>query len=188
MARFTLTNVRLSFPHVFEKAEYDGKPTKFEATLLIPKDDEAQLELIRSHAKAALKEKFGTPDKIPKGITKGVRFCLRDGDDVEYDGYSGCMSFKAANGNRPRTMDRKKEPIGPESGLLYAGCYVDAIVEIWVQNNKYGSRINANLMALRHREDGEAFGAGGIPNDVDDDFDDLDDEAVADLDTDDIDM
>lgn len=178
MSRFTLTNVRLSFPHVFDKATYDGKPTKFEATLLIPKEDEETIAMIKSQASKALIEKFGSKDKIPKGITKGVRFCLRDGDDVEYDGYAGHMSFKAANDARPRTMDRKKNPIGADSGLLYAGCYVDAVCELWVQNNAYGSRINANLFAIRHRADGEPFGAGGIPSDVEDDFEDLEEEEI----------
>lgn len=187
MARFTLSNVRLSFPSLFEKAQYDGKETKYEATFLIPKENEEQLELIKKHTKKALLEKFGSADKIPKGITKGVRYCLRDGDDVEYDGYAGQMSFKASNSKRPRTMNRKKEPCEAESGLLYSGCYVDAIVEIWIQNNNYGSRVNANLLAVRHREDGEAFGAGGIPEDVDNDFDDLPEEEVEELSPEEID-
>ena len=188
MARFTLTNVRLSFPHVFDKAKYDDKETKFEATLLIPKEETEQLETIKTATKKALLEKFGSADKIPKGITKGVRYCLRDGDDQEYDGYAGNMSFKASNKNRPRTMGRNKKPITADDGLLYAGCYVDAIVEIWVQSNQYGSRVNANLQALRHRADGEAFGAGGIPDDVEDDFEDLEEEAVADLEEEDLDL
>lgn len=188
MARFTLSNVRLSFPSLFEKAQYDGKETKYEATLLIPKENEELLELIKTHTKKALLEKFGSADKIPKGITKGVRYCLRDGDDVEYDGYAGHMSFKASNDKRPRTMNRKKEPCEADSGLLYAGCFVDAIVELWVQNNNYGSRVNANLLAVRHREDGEPFGAGGIPADVEDDFDDLEDEPVEELDADEMDL
>lgn len=187
MAHFTLKNVRLSFPHVFEKASYNGQETKYEATLLIPKNND-QLETVKKHTKEALLEKFTTADKIPKGITKGVRNCLRDGDDQEYDGYAGHMSFKASNNNRPRTLGRDKKPIQPESGLLYAGCYVDAIVEIWVQNNQYGARINANLLALRHREDGEAFGAGGIPDGVEDDFEDLEDEEAKELEDEDLDF
>ena len=188
MAYLTLRNVRLSFPHLFEKAVYDGNETKFEATFLIPKDDEEQLASIRSEMKKKLLEKFVTADKIPKGITKGIRNCLRDGDDQEYDGYADHMSFKASNKHRPRTMGRDKKPIEPESGLLYAGCYVDAIVDVWVQDNKYGSRINANLMAVRHRADGEAFGAGGIPDGVEDGFEDLEDEEVEELAEEDLDF
>lgn len=178
MARFQLRNVRLSFPHLFKKASYDGKETKFEATLLVPKSDKAQIKLIKEHTIQALKDEFGSTDKIPKGITKGVRNCLRDGDDVDYDGYADNMSFKAANGKRPRTMDRDKTPVTEEDSKLYAGCYVDAVVEIWIQNNAYGSRVNANLMAVRFRSDGEPFGAGSIPDDVEDDFDELEEEEL----------
>ena len=176
MARFTIKNVRLSFPNLFEKASYDGTPTKYEASFLIPKDDKANLAVINKAIMESLIEKFKTKDKIPKGITKGVKNCLRDGDDVDYDGYAGCMSLKAANKSRPTTLDRKKNNIGPDSGMLYAGCYVDAVCEIWTQDNQYGKRINCNLFAIRHRGEGEPFGAGSIPDGVADDFEDLEDD------------
>ena len=188
---FTINNVRLSFPNLFTKAEFDGKPTKYECTLLIPKDDEETLAKIRQQINKALLEKFNSKDKVPKGITKGVRNCLRDGDDVDYDGYAGCMSIKVSNKNRPRTLGRDKQPVESDSGLLFAGCYVDAILEIWIQNNSYGSRVNCTLYAVRHRRDGEAFGAGAIPSGVEDGFDDLEDDGdddIEDLDSDGDDM
>ena len=176
--RFVIKAVRLSFPNLFTKAKYDGEETKYEATFLIPKEDEATLTIIKDAIKKELLEKFSSADKIPKGITKGVRNCLRDGDDVEYDGYAGCMSLKASNKNRPRTLGRDKKPVEADSGTLYAGCYVDAILNIWIQNNAYGSRINCSLMAVRFREDGDAFGAGAIPSDIDDGFEDLEDDEL----------
>jgi len=186
MSYFTLTNVRLSFPNLFDKATYNGNETKYEATFLISKDDKKTLDLIRAKTKEALLEKYTTIDKIPKGITKGIKNCLRDGDDADYDGYEGHMSFKASHKSRPRTLDRKKVPIEADSGLLYAGCYVDAIVEIWIQDNQYGARINANLLAVRHREDGEAFGSGSIPQGVEDAFEDLEDEELDELEEEDL--
>lgn len=191
MARFLLTNVRLSFPNVFEKGSYDGKETKYEATFLIPKSDTDTIAMIKKHAKTALLEKFGSADKIPKAITQPDKFCLRDGDGVDYDGYAGHWSFKASNKGRPCTLDRNKNPITPESGLLYAGCYVDASVEIWIQNNsgeKGGKRINANLFAVRHRKDGEPFGAGSVPAGVADDFEDLEEEELEELEVEEFDL
>lgn len=178
--RFLISNARLSFPSIYKKATYDGKDTKFEATLLIPKEDEAQSKAIKAHIKAALIETFGSADKIPKSILRPDKSCFRNGDEVDYDGYAGHMSFKASNAKRPRTMDRDKSVVVEEDGKLYAGCYCDAIVEIWIQNNAYGQRINANLMALRHRRDGEAFGAGSIPEGIEDDFEDLEEEELTD--------
>lgn len=176
--RFTIPNVRLAFPSVYKKAKFDGEETKFEATVLIPKSDEKTIKGIKSHIKKALLAEFGSSDKVPKSILRADKSCLRDGDGVDYDGFANHMSFKASNDKRPRTLDRDKTPVAQEDGKLYAGCYCDAIVEIWIQNNGYGTRINANLMALRHRRDGEAFGAGSIPDGVEDDFEDLEDEVI----------
>lgn len=180
MARFVIPNARISFPHVFSKGTFEGKPSdKYECTLLIDKEDEATLALIKLETKKILLAEFQKIEKIPKGITKGTRYCLRDGDDAEYDGYAGCMSFKSANKAQPKLMGRDKNIITEDSGLLYAGSYADAVVGLWVQDNQYGKGVRANLFALRHRSDGEPFGQGGIPANVEDDFEDLDAEELS---------
>ena len=47
MSKIMLPNVRLSFPSLFHKAVFDGKETKFEATFLIDKNEQAdKLSLI----------------------------------------------------------------------------------------------------------------------------------------------
>lgn len=195
---FSLKNVRLSFPAVFQVAKFRGGPSteaqgenqtapKFEATLLLDKTEDAnQIKLIKQHTKAALIEHFGSESKIPKAILLEKNYCLRDGDNVDYDGYAGHMSIKAANKVQPRLMDRDKSIVTSESsGLLYAGSFVDVVLKLWVQDNSYGKKVNCNLLALRHRTHGEPFGAGGVPDGVEDMFEDLDDE-IDDLDSDDL--
>ena len=44
MSKMILKNVRLSFPSLFKKAEFDGVATKFEATFLVDKDNQSSLE------------------------------------------------------------------------------------------------------------------------------------------------
>jgi len=51
---------------------------------------------------------------------------------------------------------------------IYAGCYVNAIVVLWAQNNNYGKRINANLLGVQFVADGSPFGDGGTSAGVDD--------------------
>jgi hypothetical protein len=164
MSKITLSNVRLSFPSLFSRAVFDGKEGKFEATFLLNKETQAdQIATLQAAIDAAIKE---AGIKVPAGKT-----CLKDGDDSEYQGYEGHMSFKAAGSKRPTVIDRDKCPLIEDDGKPYAGCYVNAIVDVWIQNNNYGKRANGNLYGVQFVTDGEAFGAG--PVDVTDDFEEL---------------
>ncbi len=168
MSKIKLNNVRLSFPSLFQKAVFEGKEGKYEATFLLSKEDVKTKKVIDDAIAKAIAE---AKVKVPSG-----NYCIKDGDDTfaekEYDGYEGCWSIKAANSKRPTVIDRDKTPLTAEDEKLYAGCYVNAVIDIWIQNNNYGKRVNANLYGVQFLEDGESFGAG--PVDVSDDFDDLD--------------
>lgn len=168
MAKMILKNVRLSFPSLFRKAIFQGSTDgKFEGTLLLDKVTQAdQISSIEAAIEEAIKE---AKIKVPSD-----KRCLKDGDDAEYDGYAGQMSFKAANSKRPTLIDRTKAPIAEEDNVLYAGCYVNAIVDLWVQNNNYGKRVNANLLGIQFVKDGDSF-EGAKVADVDE-FDAFDDE------------
>ena len=175
--RFTLNNVRLSFSSIWERAVFEGKPTKYEGTFLINKEEQSdQMEKIEAQIKAALIEKFGELKKVPKNLLgNGEKVCYRDGDESEYDGYEGHMSFKASNKMQPSVLNLNKEPLTEDDNLIYSGCYVDAVVDIWIQNHPtYRKRVNANLYAIRYRSEGTPFGGGRIPKDVESDFEDLD--------------
>lgn len=167
--KLQLKNVRLSFPSLFKKAYFDGNETKFEATLLLDKDMDAdQIEAIETEIERFLTEKFG--DKRPKGIKTT---CLIDGDEKDYDGYSNCMAFKAGSTKRPMVIDRDKTPLVEEDGKPYAGCYVNAIVSLWYSDHpKGGKQVLGNLHGVQFASDGEPFGDGGISADAFDAFDD----------------
>ena len=167
MSKIMLKNVRLSFPSIFNRASFNGEQGKFEATLLLDKETQAeQIATIEAAIENAIKE---AKIKVPSD-----KRCLKDGDEVEYDGYAGCMSLKASSNKRPTIIDKDKTALAEDDGKPYAGCYVNAIVDLWVQNNSYGKRVNANLYGIQFVKDGEPFGAGDV--DVTDDFDMLDDE------------
>ena len=160
--RIQLKNVRLSFPSLFRKEEFNGVQGKYSATFLIPKDDAViatiKAEITRLLAEAKIKV---AADKI----------CLRDGDEIEYDGYAGHYSIKASSSRRPVVIDRNKSPITEEDSIIYAGCRVNAIIDLWVQNNNYGKRVNCNLHGVQFAKDDTAFGAGSV--DVTSEFDDV---------------
>lgn len=164
-------NVRLSFPSLFKKAVFQGEETKFEATFLINKETQADIiEKVESTIDAFLEDKFGK-GKVPKSIK---RTCFIDGDEKDYDGYAGHMAFKAGTTRRPTVIDRDKSPLVEEDDKPYAGCYVNAVVDLWYSDHpKGGKQVLGNLLGVQFYKDGESFGAGNI--DVDDEFDDFDD-------------
>jgi hypothetical protein len=155
MAKIKLSNVRLSFPSLFRKAVFSGEETKFEATFLLDKNAQAdKIAEIDAAIKAMMK------DALKGAKLPADKICLRDGDDVDYAGYAGHMSIKASTPKRPMVLDRDRSPLAEDDNRLYAGCYVNAIVELWAQNNQYGKRINANLLGVQFFKDGEPFSDG----------------------------
>jgi hypothetical protein len=160
MSQIMLKNVRLSFPSLFKRAVFKEKETKYEATFLISKDDK---ETIATINKAI--DQFIIENKINKAAIPTDKICFRDGDTFfnkngePLDGYQGHMSFKASSNAKPHVVDQRKLPITEEDSKVYAGCYVNAIVGLWFQNNRWGRRINGNLYAVQFVKDGEAFGS-----------------------------
>lgn len=168
--KIMLKNVRLSFPSLFSKSEFEGKQGKFEATLLLDKSDKKQYKAIMDAIEECKKE---ANKKVPES-----KYFIKDGDEIfeekEYDGYENMFAIKAGNSKRPTVIDRDKTPIAEEDEKVYAGCFVNAIVSPWVQDNQYGKRVNANLLGIQFVKDGEAFGDAVVASD--DDFDEIEDE------------
>lgn len=155
MAKIKLSNVRLSFPSLFRKAVFSGEETKYEATFLIDKSTQAdKIAEIDAAIKALVK------DALKGAKLPADKVCLRDGDDVDYAGYANHMSIKASTPKRPMVLDRDRSPLAEDDNRLYAGCYVNAIIELWAQNNQWGKRINANLLGVQFFKDGEPFSDG----------------------------
>jgi hypothetical protein len=153
--QFKLENVRLSFPSLFRKATFNGVETKYEGTLLL--DKVAHKKVIAEIDKSI---KAMIADNL-KGAKLGAdKICMRDGDDVEYAGYAGMMSFKASNKKRPLVVNKDRTPVFEDDNVIYGGCYVNAVVELWAQSNEYGKRINANLLGVQFVRDGEPFASG----------------------------
>jgi hypothetical protein len=173
-----LENVRLSYPSLFKAKAFgesgEGEP-KFSASFIIPKSNKKIIAKIEDAIEHAIETKWG--EKAPK--LKADKVCFKDGDDKDDDAYAGAMYINASNKRRPQVVDRDKTPLTADDGKPYGGCYVDAIIRIWAQDNKYGKRINASLELVRFRKDGEAFGAPPVSADALPDLPDEDEEDEA---------
>ncbi len=168
-----LSNVRLAFPALFEAKTVNGEGAPaFSASFLLTPDHPAIKELLDAFEKMG-QEKWGAKwPTVKKTIEAKDAFALHNGDSkAEYEGYEGNFFISARNKTRPVVLDRDKSPLVESDGKPYAGCYVNASIELWAQDNNYGKRINASLRGVQFLKDGEAFAGGGVASA--DEFDDL---------------
>lgn len=178
--KIKLNNVRLAFPVIWEaKAVQDGDKPSFSAAFLMPPEHPA-VALIEKGIEVLAKEEWA--DKAPtilKQMKANGRICLQDGDlKSQYAGYEGHLFINARSATRPLVVDQQKRILAASDGIPYAGCYVNASIELWAQANKYGQRINASLGGIQFLRDGDAFG-GGRSASIDD-FDDVSEGSDAD--------
>jgi hypothetical protein len=164
-----LDNVRLSFPDIWKakSVQKDGEP-KFGAQFLLDKKEHAELiQQVKKTLWAAAVGHFGK-DEAKKLYDKDkLHLCLHEGSEKDYDGYDESnMYISSSSSKRPLIVDRDKTPLAEEDRKPYAGCYVNAVVRIWVQDNQFGKRVNAELMAIQFARDGDAFGAAPVNADV----------------------
>lgn len=169
----SLKNVRLAFPALFEAKQVNGEgDPAFSASFLMA-PNHASVKALNEAFESVGKEKW--KDKWPqvkKELTAKDKLALHDGDlKSQYEGFEGNLFVSARNKTRPRVIDRDKSPLAAADGKPYAGCYVNASVEIWAQDNQWGKRLNATLRGVQFYDDGDAFSGGGVA-DVDE-FDDL---------------
>lgn len=164
-----LSNCRLSYPHLFVPqppmpgSPPDAKP-KYNARLLLTEEDRAAVD---AAIQEVLKEKY--PKGTPKTITPD-KLCLRLDPEME------CWYVSASNPNPPKVVDRGRNVLDANSQIPYAGCYVNAAIRLWVQDNDFGKRVNASLEAVQFRADGERLGHKEV--DVNEVFEDLGDDDV----------
>ena len=177
--KLKLNNVRLAFPSLFEAKTVNGEGDPRFSTVFLMSPKHPQLEEIRKAMKQVAKEKWGEKwEPIYNQLEKKLNLCLHDGDEkAEYEGFPGNFFLNAANKARPAVLDRDRSPLIQADGRPYAGCYVNAVIDIWAQDNNFGKRINASLGGVQFLRDGDAFAGGGVASA--DDFDDISEGADA---------
>lgn len=181
-----LVGVRLSYPNLFKPMKSKDRPDepgKFSASFILDKEkDKVQIAAINAKINAILAENNKgakiAPDKL----------CLRDGSfKPDKEGYSDAVVFiTASNARRPRVVDKKSVrdangkfvDIEPGDPRIFGGCYVNAVVRLWWQDNKEGGkRVNGSLESVQYVKEGEPFGSA--PVDADEAFADVPDDEDA---------
>lgn len=178
-----LKEVRLSYPHLFQPhASVKDGPKKFRASFLIDPATKVGQENMQRIDAAKRAVEMDTFKRSPFAY-KDQRCCYQDGNATlatatgdPIEGYENMYVIKAASDRKPQVVDRQRYPIeeAESSRIIYAGCYVNAVIRFYTVNDKDkgGPGLFAGLQAVQFVGPGQPFGASAI--DVEEAFDDLD--------------
>ena len=152
-----LKNVRLSYPALFRPkvgTDKEGKPTepKYGAAFIahLPNSERADLLSI-------IKEVFAK--KAPGVFLPPTNVFARSGDDTGKPEYAGATVISSSEKvDRPPKVYNRAGKITASEAEVYSGCMVDAVIRPWAQNNGWGKRVNASLVAVKFVGDNEPFG------------------------------
>lgn len=170
LGRMMLKNVRVGFAQglinatVMPGSDANAKP-KFNCGLILGADH-PQLAELRAKQIAVAKDKWkDKADAMFKALEKSDKLALHDGDNKPtYDGYPGnfYLSPSAQENAPPTLLSQAKQVLSAKDAakMIYSGCYVNASIDIWAQDNSFGKRINAQLRGVQFLKDGDAFSAG----------------------------
>lgn len=178
-----LSNVRLSFPHLAEPQrqvnEQTGKERiSYNCEFIMAQDHAGFQQFMQKYGALAVekwKEHANTVMQMIQGDRK-TRCYGRGEEKVNkktfqpYDGYAGMGYISASRDKMPQIIDASGNPIDPnntmacqaEARKMYGGCFVNAVVKPWLQENKHGRGIRCDFVAVQFFKDGAAFGEGAV--------------------------
>lgn len=185
MAKVKLEHVRLAFPSLFEATRYDEKaPYAYSGVFLFEPDSKNHKKILTAIDEAAKEEWPKEYKKILENANDDSKMRLiGDGNKKSYDGYKDMLYIRATRkkdkkpvlvlDQKPKNPDGTDNILTADDGRPYGGCYVNATIELWAQDNKHGKTIRAQLLAVQFKEDADAFAAGSVG--TSDEFDDVSD-------------
>ncbi len=176
-----LSNVRLSFPHIVEpRASLDNPaaPKKYSADFIMEQNHPGFQQFMQLYAKLAAAKWGEHANNVMQLIQSDRKLrCYGAGNEKidkktfqPYKGYAN-MAFIAANKDQaPQMIQSDGTAVDSANTMayqaiarkMYGGCYVNAAVRPWLQENKHGRGIRCDLVALQFAADGEAFGEGVV--------------------------
>jgi hypothetical protein len=182
--KLKIDNVILSMPRLFEASAFDANSDeKFSAHFIVSRGSpqEAQVkEAIVAEATTLWGAKVAP--KLKAMAAAGKIWCLRDGDGKvdkqgnPYAGYEGAMYVSAKNTIRPLVIDGNRAPLVAADGKLYAGCIVNAIIDVRV-SDKPSDQAYAYLLGVQFVKDGTRMAGGSAA--AADDFEAIPEAAAA---------
>lgn len=164
---------RLSYPCLFKPkriGDAADSPEFYQASLLVPKDEEGNRFVAELKAEAARVAQ----DKFGKGAKNVKLSFLKDGDTLDGDENVGMWIISTKSKDAIPVIDRNRQPVLKENGgeqTMYAGCQARLVLDLWAWTHKTGGKgVSANLTAVQ--KIGEGAPLGRKPIDLDNVLDD----------------
>lgn len=199
--KVVLHHARGAFLNIFEPKQYNGTgDARCNGNFILdPTKQKAELDKVLAAIQQVATEKWGAKAiDVLKTLKAKGDLCIHDGaTKAEYDGFEGMVFISASNKGRPAVVAKRKfngkavgldqagntyidgvrTDVGFPVTVPYSGCYVNVSIDVWVQDNAYGKRVNAKLLAVQFDDDGPAFSGGEGFSEAD--FDDTSEEGGA---------
>ncbi len=172
-----LTNVRLSFPHLLQAhASTADAQAKFMGDFIMAPDNPGY-EAVRNQAWQLAQAKWGDiATQVFQQIEadRKLRNYGNEQDKLDkktmqpLNGYAGHLWVMANNQYQPQAIGPDGRVIDPANQMavqacfqkMYGGCYVNAAIKVWLQDNSFGRAVRTDLIAVQFMADGESFGIG----------------------------
>lgn len=177
-----LSNVRLSFPHIIEPQvrvnDAGASRSTYGADFIMAPNDPGFTQFMQQYAALAV-TKWGEHANQVMQMIHADRKSRCYGSGVEkvdkktfkpYLGYDGMAYITAVGDKPPQMIQLDGKPIDPANTMayqamarkMYGGCYVNAAIKPWLQENKHGRGVRCDLVAIQFAKDGEPFGEGVV--------------------------
>lgn len=178
-----LSNVRLSFPHIAEpqrqpKQDGSGERISYNCEFILPPDHPGFAQFYNLVTKMAVEKWADKAGAILQMIQNDRKFrCFGRGEEkinsktvLPYDGYPGMLYISCGRDKMPQIIKPDGTPVDPMNTMeaqaiarqMYGGCYVNAAVKPWLQENKHGRAVRCDFVAIQFLADGQPFGEGAV--------------------------
>ena len=176
-----LSNVRVSFPQLVEPKKTTNEKgevrTAWSADFILPSDSQQYKQVMQQYmtlANEKWKERAQTIMQMIQADRKSR--CYGNGAEkvnkttlLPYDGYEGNAYVSAISNRQPQMIQPNGQPVDASNSMayqaiargIYGGCYVNAAIRLWLQENTHGRGVRCDLVAVQFSKDGDAFGGGG---------------------------
>jgi hypothetical protein len=172
-----LKNIMLAFPALAEPQSLgDGEPA-YGAKFPIKPNSEQQKAIeaaILAEAKEQWKDKASSildmlNDDGKLCLTKKVYKSKKTGEP--YTGFDGNHYLSTRNAKtQPTVFNQYGEELTTKGDIdrqAFSGALVNASIEVWAQDNKWGRRVNCSLRGVMLTGEGENIGGGSPPASAD---------------------
>jgi lipoprotein-anchoring transpeptidase ErfK/SrfK len=163
-------------PQVTTDAKTGEKKTSYNTDLILAPNDPAFAKFMQAYAQlAGEKWKENAQAAMQRIQSDRKTRCYGAGEEKVntktfqvHPGYAGNVFISARSPRQPQIIKPDGAPCDPTNTLetrayaskIYGGCYINAVIKPWLQQNDSGIGIRCDLIAVQFKADGESFGAG----------------------------